>query len=418
LFFRHQAQWPDDVLTAGDCFMHGAWLPLKTIAIVHSFLLCFQASLVATQTDGGDSLSLVQTEVVGKSGLSVELRQSTLASVFVVRGLVNASEVRKLDQDKLKEQFRVSVHQPDSTGEMPALLGTYSVHGTELHFESRFPLSSSVRYRVELGNELTGAGRPERLLFSARETASKVIASVSAIYPSSDVIPENVLKFYIHFSAPMSRGQAYQRIHLFEGTTEVEAPFLELGEELWDSEQTRFTLFVHPGRIKRGVKPREDSGLPMTDGREYSLVVDREWLSADRKPMNSRFVKKFRATASDEEQPDPTRWKIGTPKARSRESVSITFNEPLDHAMLSRVLVVRDPAGKLVEGTVSIVEHETRWHFEPTKAWGEGDYAVEVATNLEDLTGNSLARPFETKPQELQDVVKPPTMIAIEFFVH
>ena len=51
-----------------------------------------------------------------------------------------------------------------------------------------------------------------------------------------------------------------------------------------------FTLFIHPGRIKRGVKPREIDGLPMTDGKEYSLHIDDAWLGADRQPLCQPFV--------------------------------------------------------------------------------------------------------------------------------
>ena len=62
-----------------------------------------------------------------------------------------------------------------------------------------------------------------------------------------------------YFDAPMSRGEAYRHIHLVDAKTgrEVEAPFLELGEELWDGDFRRFTLLCDPGRVKRGLKPRE-----------------------------------------------------------------------------------------------------------------------------------------------------------------
>src|SRR5207302_1594426 len=94
------------------------------------------------------------------------------------------------------------------------------------------------------------------------------------VYPTADVLPENQLKFYLHFSAPMSRGEAYRRVHLIgEDGKEVETPFLELEEELWDGEGTRFTLFFHPGRVKRGLKPREEVGPTLEEGKRYTLVV-------------------------------------------------------------------------------------------------------------------------------------------------
>jgi Bacterial Ig-like domain len=261
------------------------------------------------------------------------------------------------------------------------------------------------------GDEVT------ELVFAPRGKPLLPAPKVLAVYPSADVLPENLLKFYIHFSAPMSRGEAYKRIHLMHAGLEVQDPFLELGEELWDIEQTRFTLFIHPGRIKRGVKPREDSGLPMTDGKEYSLQIDEAWLGADRQPLVAKHLKKFRVVTADEEQPNPVNWKIGTPKANTRQPVTLTFNEPLDHAMLNRVLQVRDPAGEVIEGKTTISARETIWAFEPAQPWKRSDYAIEIATNLEDLCGNSIARPFETKLQVEGDEASTAPLVAIEFAV-
>ena len=54
------------------------------------------------------------------------------------------------------------------------------------------------------------------------------------VYPSRAMLPENLLRLYIHFSAPMSRGEAYRRIRLLDATGKpVDDPFLELDEELW-----------------------------------------------------------------------------------------------------------------------------------------------------------------------------------------
>ena len=39
---------------------------------------------------------------------------------------------------------------------------------------------------------------------------------VEAVYPTAERLPENQLKFYLHFSAPMSRGEAYRRVQLLD----------------------------------------------------------------------------------------------------------------------------------------------------------------------------------------------------------
>ncbi len=380
------------------------------------FAVLLHANAIRAQETASVSAPQVQQQRVGKSPVVIELRESDTSSMFAVMGLTKLDDLRTLDEEQWKQLFVVRVQSASDAPALPAVLGTYSVVDSELQFVSRFPLSNSVKYRVELSARLSGDQVPE-LVFAPRGKPLLPPPAVQAIYPTADVLPENLLKFYIHFTAPMSRGEAYKRIHLVHEGVEVQDPFLELGEELWDVDQTRFTLFIHPGRIKRGVKPREDSGLPMTDGKEYSLQIDEAWLGADRQPLVAKYVKKFRVVAADEVQPNPVNWKIGTPKANTRQSVTLTFNESLDNAMLNRVLQVRDPAGKAIDGKVLVTEHETVWSFEPTQPWKRSSYAIEVATNLEDLTGNSIARPFETKPQVEGDEGLVAPLVAIEFTV-
>lgn len=399
-----------------DSYSNHPWLPCQCSMAAMFVCLCVCFPTIQLQAQESANTLSVQKQQIDKTSIVVELHESENSSTFAIKGLKNLNEIRSLPNEKLKDLFSIRVQAPEAEKSLPALLGDYSTTDSELNFVSRFPLSTSVKYRVELATKLTGGVKSE-LIFTPRGKPLAPPPTVEAIYPSADVLPENLLKFYIHFSAPMCRGEAYKRIHLMHEGAEVQDPFLELGEELWDVEQTRFTLFIHPGRIKHGVKPREDIGLPMTEGKKYSLEIDAAWLGADLQTLATKHVKKFRVVAADEDQPNPVKWKIGTPKFDSREPVTLTFNEPLDHAMLNRVLQVRNPAGETVEGKVSISEHETVWAFEPTKPWKRSDYAIEIATNLEDLTGNSIARPFETKLQVEGEAEVASSLVAIEFNV-
>ena len=80
----------------------------------------------------------------------------------------------------------------------------------------------------------------------------------------------------------MSTGDNYRHIHLLDAAGKaVESPFLEIDQELWDPECRRFTLFIDPGRIKRGLKPREDLGPVLEEGKAgFTLVIDRAWADA------------------------------------------------------------------------------------------------------------------------------------------
>ncbi len=93
----------------------------------------------------------------------------------------------------------------------------------------------------------------------------------------------------------------------------------------------------------------------------------------------------------------------------------MTFNEAARSCNLNRVLVDATFKAMPVVGAVEVCDSETVLKFVPTKPWPRGTYAIEVDTNLEDLTGNSIARPFETTMN--LDPSQPATAskIAIEF---
>jgi hypothetical protein len=188
---------------------------------------------------------------------------------------------------------------------------------------------------------------------------------------------------------------------LREDGQEVEMPFLELDEELWDPTGTRLTVFFDPGRIKRGLKPREEEGPALEDGKSYTLVIDQGWPDAAGRPLTKEFRKQFKVAAPDDVQPRTEDWKLTAPAAGSSDPLVIAFNEPLDWAMLRRVLVVEDPDKQPLEGRIEIDQNETRWQLHPLKPWAAGEYALKVDTALEDLGGNSLGRPFEV------DIVRP-----------
>ena len=57
---------------------------------------------------------------------------------------------------------------------------------------------------------------PDEWTFEVPEADAVAATVVEEIYPTADVLPENHLKFYLHFSAPMSRGEAYLRVHLLD----------------------------------------------------------------------------------------------------------------------------------------------------------------------------------------------------------
>jgi hypothetical protein len=195
----------------------------------------------------------------------------------------------------------------------------------------------------------------------------------------------------------MSGGDAYRRNTLIDSSTgkPVDAPFLELDEELWSRDGTRFTLLFDPGRIKRGLRPREEVGPILQDGKSYSLMIEPDWPDAMGNSLVSPFRKNLRVGQPDETSPDPKNWKISAPRANTREPLEARFPESLDRALLDRLISVQDAMARGVPGQISVGESETLWRFIPLDPWKVGDYSLQIGTELEDLAGNSVARPFE-----------------------
>ncbi|MEO7799942.1 MAG: hypothetical protein ABIY47_19690 [Opitutaceae bacterium] len=286
--------------------------------------------------------------------------------------------------------------QQGNDASMPPMAGSWTTVGNRLRFEPRFPLTRGVRYRAEFRS--TG-GAPLISFFELPADMTAATTHVAQIFPSGDRLPENQLKFYVQFSAPMSRGGTYQHIHLRNAAgAEIDLPFLELEEELWDLTMTRLTLLIDPGRIKRGVKPLEDDGAVFEAGKNYSLAIDAGCRDAAGRPLLSGFEKKIQVIAADRIPPDPARWKISSPLAGTREALVVDFDEPMDHALALRLIAaVRKEGGKNtgIAGDAALSRQEQRWSFVPTHAWPGGAYQLIVQTNIEDLAGNNIGKAFD-----------------------
>jgi hypothetical protein len=216
----------------------------------------------------------------------------------------------------------------------------------------------------------------------------------------------------------MERGNSYKHIRLLdERGKAVPVPFLEIEQELWDPQTKRFTLFCDPGRVKRGLKPREEDGPVLEEGKRYTLVVDRAWTDAEGNPLKESFRKSFTAGPPDDTQPDPKKWKVTAPDAGTTAQLTVLSPKPLDHALFNRLVWVEDESGRKLAGDVVIDEQEKRWRFTPKEAWKPGSYRLIADMRLEDLAGNSIARPFEVDVfRPVQREIKAET-VAVPFTV-
>jgi hypothetical protein len=273
-------------------------------------------------------------------------------------------------------------------GDVPAMLGSYSVEGTVLTFRPRWPLAPGVHIRAVFHPP---RGAPVEAAFDIPKLAAATTTRVEHVYPSTDALPANALKLYIYFSASMRRGEAWQHIRLLdERGAPVDLPFLEIDQELWDPSNTRLTVLFDPGRIKRGLLPLRESGPNIEEGKSYQLVISHDWLDAHGLPLTGDFSKTFRVVAAVREPVDPARWSIHAPQPGTAGPLTIDFPRPLDYALLQRAITVDG-----VKGKVEVAPGETEWRFTPESPWRLGAYRLTVNTALEDLAGNGVGRTFD-----------------------
>ena len=154
---------------------------------------------------------------------------------------------------------------------------------------------------------------------------------------------------YVHFSAPMSVGEAYQHVRLRNASGDVVPDaILEVLEELWDPERRRLTLLFDPGRIKRDLEPNLTLGLPLRDGESYVLEIDEGWRDGSGRPLAEGFSKTFSVEAVDRASPDTDTWVVRAPAAGSRDPLAIVFPEPL-----GPITATRSPGWTRSSGTRS-----------------------------------------------------------------
>ena len=191
--------------------------------------ICFAIFFLAFPTLVGADLALGQTPAIRWVADPADAQRITVEIVGV-----NADGLRRLQQGgwrpaQWRQLFAVYAGQADT-----AMAGEYRIRDGVLQFEPRFPFDPGLSYRAEFHPAHLPGGRanarPAISRFRLPPRDLTPTTSVIAVYPSADVVPENLLKFYLHFSAPMQRGEIYEHIQLRDSAGRlVELPFLEIG---------------------------------------------------------------------------------------------------------------------------------------------------------------------------------------------
>jgi hypothetical protein len=402
---------------------------VKPSTFSRSLLIIAVACVSACRSDPGSELRVSLQEA----------RESQTASV-IVTGL-SAAELDALQRARLTEAdweslFAITVGET-ADDRSPVVKGRYSVMGSmgsmgspaasgprgSVVFVPRFPFDAGRTYRARL--DPSKLPRPRQSAVVTATLAVPAVATtpttvVTGVHPAAEVVPENLLRMYLEFSAPMGSRAATDFVRLLEvrGSHEevVEGAFLPIEADFWNPDHTRYTLFLDPGRVKEGILPNRQRGRPLKAGRRYVLEIASAWPDANRLPLAAAFRHEFRAGRLVHAAMKLADWRVTAPTAGTRDPLVVVFPRPIDHAVVMRALAVEKHA-VAVAGAVRLDERDTRWAFTSHEPWTAGDHVLSVQAFLEDPQGNQINVPFE----EAVDAPKPERALdtySIPFSVH
>lgn len=283
----------------------------------------------------------------------------------------------------------------------PRVLGRVVVGDRGLLFEPRFPWVAGLEYTacadtLQLAEVLGGEGATEgtkTLVFAVPQPAAEP-PGVTAVWPDAETVPANLLRLYVRFDQPMHRRQVAAHVRLLDAAGEsIAEPFVEIPDGLWDGEGRRLTLFLHPGRVKRGVGPREALGGALVPGQRVILEISAGLESARGRALAEPFRRAYAVGAADRSRPDPARWTL-RPPATPNQPLRLEFDEVLDREQFSTAIrVYRD--GEPLPGAGTAAPDGRAWSFAPSIPWQPGSYYLEIDRGLEDLAGNTIDRLFD-----------------------
>ncbi len=237
------------------------------------------------------------------------------------------------------------------------------------------------------------------------------------IYPSKYELPENLLKWHLSFNVPINTANIDRHIRIVDSEGHiVNRAFLKLENALLNNTKTILTLWVEPGRQKRGLGPNEKLGAVYEQGKNYTLIIDKNLKDQNGVSLLSDYKKNFTIVRAERKTVDPSSWKIINPS--KEDDLIIHLGKSMDYISTINGLIVFKSDKQEISGTWTFDSEEQSIMFSPISHWTKGAYYIEIKPTIEDLAGNNTYRlfdqPINTSIQE-SDV---PKLRHISFLVH
>ena len=309
----------------------------------------------------------------------------------------------------------------DPHDDLPDISGEYDILSDGIRFIPRFTFDSGVRFRATLAMRAPGGPESAEVMtleFSFPSETTAAATKVSHVFPSGDVLPENLLRFFICFSNPMRRGRAAANVDVRgpDGRRVTDALYRP-PVELWDRSMTCLTVLLDPGRLKRGLGPNRALGPPLEAGQRYTLVIGTGMIDLYGRPLCEAFDKSFRVSHAIRTPIVIGKWEISPPAPGTRQSFELKFPRPLNWAQLWHGIAIASTTGRMIGGRIDVDRGETRWRFTPDEPWQAAAYNLRIAPGLEDICGNMPDQPFDGPLRSTEEVAIEMTTRLIPFVV-
>jgi hypothetical protein len=289
--------------------------------------------------------------------------------------------------------------------------GTYRLDNNKriIAFIPNFPFLSNETYKANLDINLNcrkdSLSSIRATLEFGKNRSDEPLTYVKKIYPTALYWPENILRFYIEFSAPIREDQALEHIRLFDANgMEQEGVFLDTARELWSTDKKQLTVLFDPGRVKKGLFAHTHYGRALKVGEQYSLMIDQNMLDARGRNLAQSFTKHFSAIDEVVAPLDPNDWKLIAPKVSTFQSLTLIFPNSLDRFLLELCINILGSDFSVLSGKVSIKKKETIWSFIPKLPWQRYAYTIRINNRLEDSSGNNLNESFDLPLENKRNV--------------
>jgi len=264
--------------------------------------------------------------------------------------------------------------------------GSFSKVANDLIFIPKFSLLQNVSYVLKT--------KDERFPFSLKAKHNSA-PKVTAIYPTANELPENLLRMYIQFSQPMKTKGNIERVRLVdENEREIQGAIFNNVYELWDDSQTQLTIIFDPSRVKTGLIANETLGRALQPNKTFKLVID-GLEDIYGKQLEQPHSKSFSVTKADVVSPETSSWEYELPKPNSKAPLAIHFNDIIDRMSLQNRIQLFNEKNEVIKGTIHLKNEEKTWEFKPEKQWVKGNYRLKVNSRLADPSGNNLNGLFD-----------------------